>query len=129
MNKISGAILAVTLVAGGGTAYYISQSQSQTDFGAASPRVDSADISIDWLLSEGELTLGNQEIGTPLGVNLKLLVDSDRADSIEIEGLGVRMPLAADAITTIHFNAHKAGRFPIRLSSTGEALGRVIVQP
>lgn len=125
MNKLIGATAALVVLLGAGAAYYFSQMNTQGNYGPAAPRTDAADVPVDWLLSEGELALGNQNIMTPVGVNLKLLVDSDKADAIEISGLGVRTDLAADAVTPVYFNIYKSGQFAVRLSSSGEILGRI----
>lgn len=122
--------LVVLLAAGGGGYYYLNSGASQgSDLGKAAPSADAADVTFEWFLTEGELSLGNEEIRAPKGINVILAIDSDAADSIEISGLGVRAALAADSMTPIRFHAYKSGRYQVRLDSTGRAIGSLEIYP
>ncbi len=130
MRKVLIAVVVIGALGGAGAGFWMMKASGNADFGKASPSADAADIPIDWFLTEGELSLGNAEIRTPAGVNVRLAVDSDAADLLVIDGLGVRAPLLADQESIVRFLAYKTGRYNIVLQSTGQTLGTLeIYQP
>lgn len=129
MKKAIIAIVLIAALGGGGFALW-SMNGGGASYGKAAPVAGVASIPYAWFLTEGELSLGNAEIRTPIDVNVRLSVDSDNADTLIIKNLGIKAPLLADQETDVHFHAHKLGKFDIVLKSTGQALGTIeIYQP
>lgn len=120
-------ILGLVLIAGGaGGAWWLMQGGG-AGLGPATPKADVSLVNFDWVLAEGELLQGTEELEVPLGINVALEVDNDLDDVLVIDGYDVEFELEESSVVPIDFNAYQKGRFPIRLKSSDHKLGTLIV--
>ena len=124
--KIGLIVLAVAVLLGGGY-FFATQNGAATALGESAPRPDAARVNFDWALSEGELMLGTADMNVPLGINVLLEIDNDRADTLVVKGYDTQFELPQDSVVTVEFYTHKKGRYQVALASSGQTLGSLTV--
>ena len=99
MKKIAVLALGVFVLAATALAWFMTSSSGGIS-GAAKPDEAAVTLDVEWFIGEGELVLGTNQLRIPLGMNVKLLIDSDAAYTLTIEDYGVHAELLADQVTT-----------------------------
>lgn len=126
MKKIAVLALGVFVLAATALAWFMTSSSGGIS-GAAKPDEAAVTLDVEWFIGEGELVLGTNQLRIPLGMNVKLLIDSDAAYTLTIEDYGVHAELLADQVTAVHFHAHTLGSYRILLQGQERPLGELDV--
>ena len=86
----------------------------------------SAPLRAEFVIRRGRLVQGPGVVSVDLGRQITLVVDTDGADELRVEGYGIAAPLAAGQPMMLTFLAQRPGRFPLHLYS-GEQIGMIDV--
>lgn len=83
----------------------------------------------EFVVRNGQLVAGPQQIAVDHGAEVTLVVDSNSADALRVDGYNLVAPIVPGRPVLVTFTAEQPGRFPYRLDSTGEAIGVIEVGP
>lgn len=80
------------------------------------------------VLRDGQLVDGPATITAALGEPVTLVLDSDRADTLRVDGYGLSVPLIAGQQVLFTFVAERPGSFAYRLAGSGREVGSLQVR-
>lgn len=83
---------------------------------------------ISVVVTDGRLTGDTGVVEVKRNVPVRLVVISDRADTLEVQGYDVTGLVTAEVPTQVEFLASKPGEFPVRLEQAGIELTRLRVR-
>jgi hypothetical protein len=97
--------------------------------GVQSPPVVQGPATFEFVVRNGQLLEGPQQITVDHGSEVTLIVDSNTPDALRVDGYNLVAPVVAGQPLMLTFTAEQPGRFTYRLDSSGRALGVIEVGP
>lgn len=95
----------------------------------AAPTLSVTDPSVELVVRNGQLISGPYTIRVEHGAKLTLVVQSDTADALRVDGYNLATPLYPGQPVMLSFTAEQPGRFVYRLARSGRELGVLEVAP